>query len=302
MSELIRRRTLLTGVAAGAAMAVTGTATATAEACRAAVKQPTTVAYIEVNDHSMLSAGKYTLANDGRPVIDIAVIFAANINYDTTTQKAYLHFNDQVTNVLNNVATQVRPLQAKGIKVTLSVLGNHQGAGFANFPTQAAAADFAQQLADAVSRYGLDGIDFDDEYVEYGKNGTGQPNPDSFIWLVQALRAKLPAGKLITLYDIAEASERLVSGAGDIRNTFDYAFQPYYGNFAFNSDFSKAKYSPAAVSYTATSQATAADFAQRTVAGGYGVFMTYNLTEANSAAYMSAFTQKLYGKKTVYTP
>ncbi|GAA1714344.1 endo-beta-N-acetylglucosaminidase family protein [Kribbella yunnanensis] len=301
MSELMRRRTLLTAIAAGTAVAATGTATATA-ACRA-VKKPTTVAYIEVNDHSMLSAGKYKLANDGRQVIDIAVIFAANINYNTTTKKAYLHFNTQVTNVLNNVATQVRPLQAKGIKVTLSILGNHEGAGFANFPNKAAAEAFAQELADAVARYGLDGIDFDDEYVEYGKNGTGQPNADSFIWLVQALRAKMPAGKLITLYDIGPASDRLTSGAGDIRNTFDYAWQPYYGSWGVPSGpTDKSRLSPAAVSYTATSQTRAAELAAQTVREGYGVFLTYNLTEANTASYMSAFTQKLYGKNTVYTP
>jgi GH18 family chitinase len=298
----MRRRTLLTALAAGTAVAATGTATATAQACRAAVKKPTTVAYIEVNDHSMLSAGKYTLANDGRPVVDIAVIFAANINFDTTTRKAYLSFNPQVTNVLNNRATQIKPLQDKGIKVLLSILGNHQGAGFANFPDKASAEAFAQELANAVSTYGLDGIDFDDEYVEYGNNGTGQPNDSSFVYLVQALRQKLPAGKLITLYDIGPASTKLQYNGVNLANVFDYAWQPYYGSYSANPAFAKSKYSPAAVSYTATSQATAASFAQRTVADGYGVFLTYNLTEANTATYMSAFTQKLYGKNTVYTP
>ncbi|MFI5729739.1 endo-beta-N-acetylglucosaminidase H [Kribbella sp. NPDC051587] len=300
MSELMRRRTFLTAVAAGTTVAATGVATA-AQAC-AAVKKPTTVAYIEVNDHSMLSAGKYTLANDGRPVVDIAVIFAANINFNTTTRKAYLSFNPQVTNVLNNRATQIKPLQDKGIKVLLSILGNHQGAGFANFPDQASAAAFAQELANAVSTYGLDGIDFDDEYVEYGNNGTGQPNASSFVYLVQALRQKLPAGKLITLYDIGPASTKLQYNGVNLANVFDYAWQPYYGSYSANPAFAKSKYSPAAVSYTATSQATAASFAQRTVTDGYGVFLTYNLTEANTATYMSAFTQKLYGKNTVYTP
>jgi len=89
-------------------------------------------------------------------------------------------------------------LQQKGIKVLLSILDNHQGAGFANFPSQAAAEAFAQELADAVNQYGLDGIDFDDEYAEYGNNGTGQPNNSSFVYLVSALRQKLP-NKLITL-------------------------------------------------------------------------------------------------------
>src|SRR3954469_4526711 len=281
-SQLLRRRTLLSALAVGSAAAVTGAALPAEAAAKrggAGKTGPVTVAYIEVNDHSMLNAGKYTLANGGAQVIDVAVIFAANINYDGSN--AYLYFNENVQNVLDNVATQVRPLQQKGIKVLLSILGNHQGAGFANFPTKSAADAFAQQLADAVNRYGLDGIDFDDEYVEYGNNGTGQPNDFSFVYLVQALRQKLPAGKLITLYDIGPASTKLKYGGVNLANTFDYAWQPYYGSYSANPAFAKSKYSPAAVSYTATSQSTAASFAQRTVADGYGVFLTYNLTEAN---------------------
>ena len=299
----MRRRTLLSALAAGAAAATTGVALpaqAQGKHCRAAKTGPVTVAYIEVNDHSMLSAGKYTLAKGGAQVIDVAVIFAANINYDGSN--AYLFCNENVQSVLDNVATQVRPLQQKGIKVLLSILGNHQGAGFANFPTQAAADAFAQELADTVDQYGLDGIDFDDEYAEYGNNGTGQPNDFSFVYLVQALRQKLP-NKLITLYDIGPASDRLSYNGQSIANTFDYAWNPYYGTWSVPSGpTSKSRLSPAAVSYTATSSSTAASLAQRTVDEGYGVFLTYNLTEADTHTYMSAFTRKLYGSATVYTP
>jgi hypothetical protein len=302
----MKRRTLLSALAAGTAAAATGAALPAAAAESAAKRRPRaktgpiTAAYIEVNNHSMLNAGKYTLATNGAQVIDIALIFAANINYDGTN--AYLHFNDQVTNVLNNVATQIRPLQQKGIKVLLSVLGNHQGVGFANFPDQASADAFAQQLADAVNQYGLDGIDFDDEYAEYGNNGTGQPNDFSFVYLVQALRAKLP-NKLITLYDIGPASDRLTYNGQSIANTFDYAWNPYYGTWGVPSGpTDKSRLSPAAVSYTATSSSTAASLAQRTVDEGYGVFLTYNLTDSNTATYMTAFTQKLYGSATVYKP
>ncbi|WP_166679680.1 endo-beta-N-acetylglucosaminidase H [Kribbella pratensis] len=298
----MKRRTLLSALAAGTAAAATGAALpaeAATKRRRAQKTGPVTVAYIEVNNYSMLSAGKYTLANGGAQVIDVAVIFAANINYDGSN--AYLFFNDQVTNVLNNVATQVRPLQQKGIKVLLSVLGNHQGAGFANFPNQAAADAFAQQLADAVNQYGLDGIDFDDEYAEYGNNGTGQPNDFSFVYLVQALRAKLP-NKLITLYDIGPAADRLTYNGQSIAETFNYAWNPYYGTWGVPSGPSeKSRLSPAAVSYTDTSSSTAASLAQRTVSEGYGVFLTYNLTESDTSSYMSAFTKKLYGSATVYT-
>jgi hypothetical protein len=300
----ISRRTLLSGLAATGAVVATGAAlpaeAAVGRQCRAAKTGPITVAYIEVNDHSMLSAGKYTLAQGGAQVVDIAVIFAANINYDGT--KAYLHFNENVQSVLDNVATQVRPLQQKGIKVLLSILGNHEGAGFANFPSQAAADAFAQELADAVTQYGLDGIDFDDEYAEYGNNGTGQPNDSSFFYLVSALRQKLPT-KIITLYDIGPSAARLSYNGQSIANTFNYAWNPYYGTWSVpRGPSDKSKLSPSATSYTATSSATAAGFAQRTVSEGYGVFLTYNLTEADMAGYMSAFTQKLYNSATVYTP
>jgi hypothetical protein len=296
---MMRRRTLLSALAATTA-GVALPSTAAAKPRPRAKTGPISVVYVEVNNESMTNAAKYTLANGGAQVFDIAVIFAANINYDGTN--AYLHFNENVQNVLDNVATEVRPLQQKGIKVLLSILGNHQGAGFANFPSQQAADAFAQQLADAVTTYGLDGIDFDDEYAEYGNNGTGQPNDSSFVYLVSALREKLPT-KLITLYDIGPASDRLTYNGVSIANTFDYAWNPYYGTWAIPSGpTSKSRLSPAAVSYSATSSSTAASLAQRTVSEGYGVFLTYNLTAANTATYISAFTNKLYGSAAVYKP
>ncbi|MFC0624755.1 endo-beta-N-acetylglucosaminidase H [Kribbella deserti] len=300
--ELIRRRTLLSMIGATTAAAATGATLATpASAAPGACAKsgPLSVVYIEVNSNSMLNAGKYVLAGSGAQVFDIAMIFAANINYDGT--KAYLHFNENVQNVLDNVATQVRPLQRKGIKVVLSVLGNHQGAGFANFPSQQAAAAFAQELADAVNRYGLDGIDFDDEWAKYGENGTGQPNESSFFYLVTALRELLP-NKLITLYDIGPSAERLTYNGQSIANTFDYAWNPYYGTWSVpRGPSAKSRLSPAAVHINSTSTTTTANLAARTVSEGYGAFLTYNLGATDSSAYISTFTRKLYGRRAVYT-
>ncbi|GAA1723259.1 endo-beta-N-acetylglucosaminidase family protein [Fodinicola feengrottensis] len=290
----------LTAVAVVAATAAAmWPAAATAAACRPAKTGPVSVVYVEVNDQSMTNVGKYTLAQGGAPVFDLAVIFAANINYDGSN--AYLSFNSQVQNVLNNVATQVRPLQQKGIKVLLSVLGNHQGAGFANFPSQAAATAFANQLSQAVSQYGLDGIDFDDEYADYGVNGTGQPNASSFVYLVSALRANMPS-KLITFYGIGPSSSRLSYGGVSIANSFDYAWNPWYGTWSVPpGPSSKSKLSPAAVSLTDTDSGTAASLAQRTVSEGYGVYLTYNLTGSDMHQYISAFTNPLYGSDAVYS-
>lgn len=293
----------ITALLAGAAL-LAGMTTGTSAASTAAPRKtgPITVAYVEVNNNSMLNVGKYELAQGGGNVFDIGVIFAANINYDTATKSAYLYFNPNVRNVLDHVSTQVRPLQAKGIKVLLSILGNHQGAGFANFPSQQAAAAFAKQLSDTVTKYGLDGVDFDDEYAEYGNNGTGQPNAGSFVHLVTALRAAMPT-KLISLYNIGPAASRLSYGGVDITSKFNYAWNPYYGTWGVpNIALPKSGLSPAAVQIAATSAGTAAGLAQRTVSEGYGVYLTYNLGAGDSHTYISSFTKPLYGQDAVYRP
>ncbi len=296
VTVLVLGTTVTTGAAATPA-----TAPAPAPAPAPAKQGPTSVAYIEVNNNSMLNAGKYTLTQGGN-VFDIAVIFAANINYDTATKTAYLYFNDNVRRVLDNAATQIRPLQQKGIKVVLSVLGNHQGAGFANFTSQQSAAAFAHQLSDAVRTYGLDGIDFDDEYAEYGNNGTAQPNAGSFVQLVTALRADMP-DKIISLYNIGPAASRLSYGGIDISSTFDYAWNPYYGSWQVpRIALPKSKLSPAAVEIGRTPRSTAADLARRTVSEGYGVYLTYNLDGTDRSADITAFTRELYGSDAVRTP
>ncbi|NIY63951.1 endo-beta-N-acetylglucosaminidase H [Streptomyces malaysiensis] len=308
MFTLVRRRvrTAALALSAVAALAFGGTAATAATGAAAApapAKQgPTSVAYVEVNNNSMRNVGKYTLANGGGNVFDVAVVFAANINYDTGTKAAYLHFNENVQRVLDNAATEIRPLQQKGIKVVLSVLGNHEGAGFANFPSQQAASAFAKQLSDTVAKYGLDGIDFDDEYADYGNNGTGQPNDSSFVHLVTALRENMP-DKIISLYNIGPAASRLSYGGVDISSKFDYAWNPYYGTWQVpRVALPKSKLSPAAVEIGRTSQSTAADLARRTVSEGYGVYLTYNLDGADRSADVSAFTRELYGSDAVYTP
>ncbi|MFF2809128.1 endo-beta-N-acetylglucosaminidase H [Streptomyces sp. NPDC058000] len=279
-----------------------GAKATTPAAAVSAKKGPTSVAYVEVNRNSMLNVGKYTLAEGGANVFDVAVIFAANINYDATKKSAYLYFNENVQRVLDNAATQIRPLQAKGIKVMLSVLGNHEGAGFANFPSKEAASAFAKQLSDAVSKYGLDGIDFDDEYVEYGKNGTGQPNDSSFVYLVSALRDYMP-NKLISLYSIGPSAERLSYGGVDISSKFNYAWNPWYGQWQVpRISLPKSSLSPAAVQIGATPPSTAADLARQTVGEGYGVYLTYDLDGSDQHDYISGFTRELYGSDAVYTP
>ncbi|KQS08731.1 chitinase [Curtobacterium sp. Leaf183] len=265
---------------------------------RATKSGPTSIAYVEVNNDQLSNVGRYTLAN-GANAFDVAIIFAANINWDGS--KAVLSNNENVQATLDAAATQIRPLQAKGIKVSLSVLGNHQGAGIANFTSQAAAADFASQVAATVGKYGLDGVDLDDEYSDYGTNGTAQPNDQSIGWLVSALRADMP-GKLISFYDIGPASSSLSQSSAAVGSKLDYAWNPYYGTYSAPSTpgLPKSKLSAAAVDIQNTPQATAVSLAQRTKSDGYGVFMTYNLPDGDVSPYVSSFTKVLYGQSAVY--
>ncbi|MBT2474262.1 chitinase, partial [Microbacterium sp. ISL-103] len=215
---------VLATAAAGLLVGTSGAAAETAEPV-----DPQLAVYVEVNSNDLANVADYTLAQSGEAAIDMAMIFAANINYDG--EKAYLHFNERVTETLDDAETQIRPVQEKGTKVLLSVLGNHQGAGFANFTSYAQADAFAAQLADAVTTYGLDGIDFDDEWTEYGANGTPQPNPQSFGWLATALRDRLGPDKIISLYAIGPSYTTTDFTLFDAANVPDYAWNPYYPTY-----------------------------------------------------------------------
>lgn len=309
MTTPLSRRQLLKaggiGLGAGAAT-LAGVSGANAQPVRdsqlmAGKTGPFMTAYVEVNSNSIANVGKYTLATSGAPAFDFAIIFAANINYDG--QKAVLYNNPQVQTTLNEVNTRVRPLQAKGIKVLLSILGNHQGAGICNFQSYAEADAFAKQLADTVYQYGLDGIDFDDEYAQYGTNGTGQPNDFSFIYLIQALRQRMP-DKIISLYWFGPVQSRVSYNGINAGSYLDYSWNALYGTYIVPQvpGLSKAQLAPAAVEIAGTGASTAQSLASRTVSEGYGGYLTYNLASTDQSGYVSGITQRLYGESTIYTP
>ena len=108
-------------------------------AVRAAVTATTTKANIklfsftEVNDTNPLNNLNFTLKNSGKPLIDMVVLFSANINYDAANDKVFVSNNPNVQHLLTNRAKYLKPLQDKGIKVILSILGNHDRSGIAIF-------------------------------------------------------------------------------------------------------------------------------------------------------------------------
>jgi hypothetical protein len=136
------------------------------------------VAYVEVNTNDFANVGCYVL-EDGSQFFDVACIFAANINEAGGVPSLYL--NPQVSNVLNDTDA-VKVLQELGITVLLTVLGNYEDAGWSCFTDESVATAWAQELADCVEQYGLDGIDIDDEY------STCTPNDTSLIMVTSIMR------------------------------------------------------------------------------------------------------------------
>lgn len=104
------------------------------------------------------------LKKEGKPLIDMVVLFSANMNYNASTGRVYVHMNNSISPILQNRERYLKPLQDMGIKVVLGLLGNHDPAGVAHLE-YGTALDFVGELKDVIDTYGLDGTFWDDEYT-----------------------------------------------------------------------------------------------------------------------------------------
>jgi hypothetical protein len=251
---------------------------------------------VEVNSNSFHNPGCFTYGSPAKQDFGFAVIFAANINADANGN-AVLYFNPQVQSTLNS--GNVAYLQSLGIKVLLDVLGNHENAGWGCFTSYAQADSFAVQCARAVTQYGLDGIDIDDEY------STCTTNTNSLVIALSALRAELGSAKYITkaLFNDTQYFSATYNGkkAGDI---LDYGWEMSYGNTNYsgrlqpyvNAGMAKTKLA-IGVDIGGTDETTAANFVKN---NGYAAVMTYNIS-TTSQTNLSKVTKALYGKSTNVT-
>ena len=189
-------------------------------------KTPKVTIYVETNDVNPLNAGDYKLPN-GKPYADIVEFFASNIHKETVNGvvRPTLYLNDKMTNLLENggYLTYVKPLQDMGIKVLLTVLGDWQNIGVTSM-NDTQADQFATILAYAVQKYGLEGIGFDNEY-------DGSPTTVSGSWgnIITKLRAKMPADKLITVFQWGNY------GSSQINATAGAKIDYVYANFGYST-------------------------------------------------------------------
>lgn len=266
----------------------------TASTRAVSVKTPKLTTYIETNDINPLNMGEYyfTGTNPKDYVVDHVILFASNIRGTASTVQLY--HNPNQTYILNNRNILVKPLQDKGIKVLLGLLGDHTGVGFANL-TSAQITSFAQQVADCVNNNGLDGVDFDDEYAEYGKiSGTPSPSAYNYGLLIQKVRQLLP-DKLITafyygyVYYFDEAT----------LNALSYMWPNFGTDYYAPSGFPDSKWASMSIQYT---DGIPSDWQIQDAANyydGYGAIMMFNVRDYDASGTMNNFASRVWGGKTV---
>ncbi len=264
-------------------------------------KTPKITIYVETNDVNPLNAGDYVLS-DGTTYADIVEFFAANIHKETVggVVRPTLYLNDKMTNLLENGGADkyVKGLQAKGIKVVLTVLGDWQNMGVANM-NDTQAEQFASILAYAVEKYGLDGIGFDDEYANY----SGSLVSGSFGNIITKLRGKIGNDKLITVFQYGNCGSSQINAAAGALIDYAYTnFSDYYPYIGI-AGVTKAHYAPESINlgsyYTTSAINNYGDAAYDVAENGYGAIMHFNLrtrTERDPLKLFNAIADGAYGE------
>lgn len=180
-----------------------------------------------------LNIGEWSLKYSKKPFADIICLFAANINYDKASGRVEFRMNEHLTPLLEYRERYLKPLQDRGIKITLSILGNWDAAGLANLAPETAK-DFARELKAIIDAYELDGIEFDDEYTDYGQAdgipGFVNPSSEAFARLCYEVKRIMP-DKLCCVYVYGYAYRGFPEYTEGVKTAhfIDYAYEPMYG-------------------------------------------------------------------------
>lgn len=264
--------------------------------CDAYQKNGMSIAYItNVTPTNLASAGCYTTAQ-GLPAIDVACIFAANINLTPASGAVRLAPNvpvqsgDALACGNANIVTALQSnavsyLQGLGITVLLTFLNNHDASGWSEFTSASDAQTFTTQLQSVVSQYGLDGIDIDDEY------SSGTPNTTSLAMVTSMMRTAMP-DKIISkaLWSDIEYFGVPYQGV-TLEQTLTYGWEMSYG---MPPQYVLPQYVTAGMATNALSKGFWANQPSSNPAGdvtwlksnGYAGVMVYAFPEGDNQAYL----------------
>lgn len=203
--------------------------------CKKEVKN---ILFFEVNSTNPLNALEYRL-EDGSMFFDAVVLFSANIRWNGMTDEVYLHNNANVQALLSESEVYLQPLRKAGIKVLLGLLGDHTPAGLCNL-TDYGAKMYANDVANAIKQYKLDGVALDDEYTEgsgssacFAGNSTTAASRLAYE-LKKAMKEKCEWETSICVYQYGTYSNSLPAYAGSQPGEFiDIAVADYGAGAAF---------------------------------------------------------------------
>ena len=257
------------------------------------------ISWIEVNNTNPLNMLQFE-TEDGRLLTDYVVLFAYNINYNKENGDVYVFANPQCQYILDHYDEIIRPLRERGVKVIVSILGNHDESGLAQL-SDLGCREFAQKVAAIVNGYGFDGVNYDDEY----SNSPDLSNP-LFAPRSQAqgnrlyfeTKKALPDKEMVSYQFGSALGNAPVDGVDpaeymDIFNG-DYGRRAVpYGQASLaacsfqSSEFAQGRYLPNA--------STARDFLN----SDYGFWMTFSLWNSQGRKSdwdaMNAFAEVVYG-------
>lgn len=245
---------------------------------------------IEVNNTNPLQTMNFKLAKANKQLFDAVILFSSNINFSKRENVVYIHNNDNVQAILNNYDHYIKPLKDRGIKVLLSILGNHDGSGLANMDVNRCR-QFATAIADTLNKYDLDGVFFDDEYSEYNKDLGGQGYSGFQSWGDSKCSSRLAyetkqaiGDRWMVTYKYGNFNSLNPIDGVNPGKYVDYVLTDYgvvgtwSGNQAAYPGITKEQYGVASVNvggYTSTS------LMQKNRTEGYGAFMVYNLDQVS---------------------
>lgn len=181
---------------------------------------------METNDVNPLNVLSFQLQNTGKYFFDVLVLFSDNIMLDKTSGTNTIHAleNEPIKYILNNRDKYLKPLQDRGIKVVLGMMGNHTHAGIANLMPATAEA-FAKELKVICDTYSLDGIFFDDEW-----NEAETPTPTGFYaddsteaaaYLMYQTKRQMP-DRMVIAYRLGSIHDMTTEGCTFVENGVTY--------------------------------------------------------------------------------
>lgn len=190
------------------------------------------VGVLEVNDVNPLNTIGFTMKRSGKQFFDAVVLFAANINYDTKTGRVYVSRNKNVQALLDGREKYLKPLQARGIKVILGILGNHDISGISTLSDEMCRR-FAKEVRDVCDSYELDGVFLDDEYTDYPAAASGalpgfvEQNVKSASMLGYEIRKAQPE-RILMAYRYGALNKGVEIDGMNCGSIWDYVFNDYF--------------------------------------------------------------------------